>query len=137
MVTFLSPHESTSKDWLDGPGLVAWCRERNILPRENTHGYLSKRFREWEQGCAANVYTVDALMVKEGRHLSELPDELWRSSPKRPTRKNAFAPYPKALRQQVLYALKQGLTPTLVSREFGIGVRTVQNWKRQEKERVA
>lgn len=71
--------EQETLNWLDGPGFVEWFDWAIGLSAltENQR----RRTREWEKGESASVYTVDAWMISMGRHLSEVPDELYVGSP--------------------------------------------------------
>jgi hypothetical protein len=90
-----------TSEWLDGPGLVAWLNEQRLLYVDEdeaaskrggaagngyftgydaAHASFMRRTRDWQSGGIASVYTVDKFLIHHGRHLSELPDDLYIAS---------------------------------------------------------
>jgi DNA invertase Pin-like site-specific DNA recombinase len=69
-------------DWLDGPRFVVWLEENGLFNVNLQLGSgLERRFRDWRRGAAASVYTADRALVRLGRHLSEIPDDLFTRPP--------------------------------------------------------
>lgn len=66
----------TKVDWTNavsanGPKLAKWCEENYI--HVDDKDTLSK----WRKGRNPGFDTVDRLMCRNIRHVSELPDEVW------------------------------------------------------------
>ena len=60
-------------DYIHGPGLCAWLEQRGYTA--NGGGMTEHR-----RGRPFTCWSADFHCVQAGRHLSEVPDELWRDS---------------------------------------------------------
>ena len=65
--------------WADGPKVAAWvdehCPERT--PERRYGMATERRLREWRMGAAAQVWAIDRMLTEMGRHMWELPDDVW------------------------------------------------------------
>lgn len=117
----MSPSLSETSDWLDGPKLVEWLGRYGL---ERSEHRLSEdhieRLRRWGKGGKANVYVVDEILIRLGRHLSELPDSLFLAVT---ARNGGMAP---ERREQLLRGLLSGAPLKAIAREVGCAVSTVR-----------
>ncbi len=60
----------------DGPALYRWLEVRGELDRARFVG--QRAILRWERGGQAKFEAVDRVLTALGRHVSELPDDIWR-----------------------------------------------------------
>jgi hypothetical protein len=72
-------------DWIDGPKLVAWLEESDILTAVSIQVGRDDecRIRAWRGGGAADYYVADRILCKLGVCIGELPESFFRSAPDR------------------------------------------------------
>jgi hypothetical protein len=68
-------------DWLRGPELARWIHARYTDVEAQLGRSKSRMLRRWEKGGAAEVWSVDQVLVRLGGHLHELPEGVWRERP--------------------------------------------------------
>lgn len=68
----------TNAEWANGPKLARWCEENGIVFERKDDSLV-----EWKRGRNPQVFTVDKMMTRNLRHISELPDSVWCESPKK------------------------------------------------------
>lgn len=68
----------TTAEWANGPHVVAWL-ERQGYDLHRLDPATRKLVERWRAGCQASVWKVDELLIRFGRHLSELPSAAWLS----------------------------------------------------------
>lgn len=130
-------------EYCSGPKLMAWLKEvePGLWADRNEGGTgavkstlgdsWNRRFYDWNRGSQASVYTVDRLMVSLGRHLLEIPEDVWEYE-------NAKKPSVRRMdreRARALDMLSEGYLPTEVAKEIGVATRSVTRWA--QKARVA
>lgn len=60
----------------DGPKVAKWITD-NLQPSK--HDYATcRRLSDWRKGGQADFFTVDRVMVRYDRHVSEIPENIWR-----------------------------------------------------------
>lgn len=66
---------------LDGPKLVEWLESEHLVTEEYEPGQVSKTQRDtlnrWRRGRPADVGVADRLLIDLGRHIEELPDDVF------------------------------------------------------------
>lgn len=60
--------------YADGPLVAEWLDAREIVPQQTTH---RKKLALWRQGRAADIYTLDAIIITTKYGLWDLPDAVW------------------------------------------------------------
>lgn len=108
--------------WLDGPGFAAWLEENTDLVPERG-SCLEKSIQLWRDGAKPSVFTADDLLTPLGRHLSELPDELYVDPP--PIGRAT----PPAVKEEALEALRGGERPASVASRLGVTKVSVYRWR--------
>ena len=128
-------------EYCSGPKLMAWLREvEPQLWAENSNGgngwvktilgdSWNRRFYAWNRGAQAHVWTVDKLMVALGRHLLEIPEEVWEYKSNKGGNSKFVNNKDKA---KALDMIAEGYLPTEIAREVGVTAHTVNKWKRQQ-----
>lgn len=129
-------------NYCDGPKLMAWLREvePHLWESEDNHGNTgsvtrtlggrwNRRFYDWDRGSQPDVWTVDKLCVSLGRHLLEIPDDVFllERRKKRPSVRK-----PNIDKAKALDMIVEGYLPTEIAREVGVTAHTVNKWKRQQ-----
>jgi hypothetical protein len=131
--------------YLDGPRLVEWLEAEGLVyidedDRRSTCGLRSegsyctaydmdgrqsfmRRFSEWRSGSTASVYTVDEFLIARGRHLSELPDDLYVS--------HRRATVESGVRSEAVALYAAGVGPREVGRRLGVNESSVDRWARR------
>ena len=67
----------------DGPGLVAWLRERGVEDVElGASG--ARTLLRWASGRYADFFAVDAMLTRLGLHAMDVPEELWHARARPP-----------------------------------------------------
>lgn len=61
---------------LDGRALAAWIEDHVTDLGAQLNGQ-TRTVQRWRNGASARIWTVDEVLTALGRHLSELPDEVW------------------------------------------------------------
>ncbi|MQA76051.1 MAG: hypothetical protein GEU88_17245 [Solirubrobacterales bacterium] len=118
--------EAPPPRWLEGPGLCEWLERSGAVLRPDVEldANMARNWRRWEAGGHADVYTVDRLLCGRGVHLSEVPDELWRTRrPYRRRRRVAARERERAARRHLA-----GAPARQVAGELGVSERAVRNW---------
>jgi len=67
----------------DGPRLVRWLVEASGFADSLTESE-KRRVYDWRRGAVAGFYVVDKMLTRRGIHPSELPEDLWLGSARRP-----------------------------------------------------
>lgn len=82
--------------YADGPRVSAWISQ-NLAVDSKRDETTARRVYEWKSGGTAQFWCVDRVMGRYGRHVSELPDEVWLAErpPRKPHKKRKVAPPPK------------------------------------------
>lgn len=110
----------TETDWIDGPKLVAWLGD-DVNGLERKRPAFARNLSRWRCGRAANVYTVDAVLVAIGRHLSEIPDDFYVPRPLRQV-------FSEDVKDEVRRRIRAGERPIDIGREVGVCDKTIHNW---------
>lgn len=107
-------------NYLDGPGLYAWLEEVDGLERLSERiGDQARTLTGWREGRAAGFYTADEILIRLGRHISEVPHHLYRPDPE----KNEKSP---EIREEIIRRVHDlGEKPGAVARALGICPKTV------------
>lgn len=109
-------------EWLNGPGFVRWLEEHcNVSQLEDNR---QRTLRHYRAGAQASLASADRILTALGRHLNELPDELWDSN-----RRNARKPH--AVKVSALRALADGTPVGQVAREAGVSTSTIRYWRKR------
>lgn len=119
--------------WLDGPLFVEWLYGR--FPDLDGHAkdLLSssdiRRLFDYRHGVCPEAYGIpDRICVALEIHLDEIPDKVWRTSPRRrkvQRRSRNASPWE---RRRALEMLAEGYFPLEVAREIGVTPRTIERW---------
>lgn len=67
----------TTSNWADGPKVAAWVKAHGHLRNLPSSDSRVSRVAQWEKGVKAGVAALDRMLTSFGRHLSELPDDVW------------------------------------------------------------
>lgn len=126
--TIQNPVDPDTAAWLDGPTFARWFRVEVLrLPPEGPQGVdydtnLERTLRAWADGRAVTLQAADEALVRHGRHLHELPENVWRHPPKHPRwTRNATKNRPA-----IEAAIRAGERPSAIAKRFGISDRTVR-----------
>lgn len=122
-------------NYLDGKKVAAWIEAElpHLVDKEHPNhvGHnptFYRRMYEWKHGAPATVWSIDALLVRHGRHLYEIPDDYYvaggHAKPKRKLLRHQPEVVSKALS---LYA--EGIGPTEIAQRLNINTKTVHNWR--------
>jgi hypothetical protein len=113
----------TNAEYADGPKLAAWLADEGYTFDKNLHPTEDRAIRYWLKGRAAKLATVDAVLCKVGRHICELPDEVWCEKPlqHRPR-------IPAGVKEEAIRRLREGSTVEAEARRIGCSPKTVQQW---------
>lgn len=135
----MSDLDWTNGEWVNGPKLAAWLRERDRLPEpSNDRGgeldWLRRRINYWESGEQASLATVDRWLCFLGCHISELPDHFW--EPARPRRHRAHST-PEERRRVLAWMDEHGANQKATAEQFGLAAKTVETWVRRSRKAVA
>jgi hypothetical protein len=122
----MTPEERAERsDWLIGPKVVEWLASRGLRhPDQQLTGNQARRFRDWKNGGAAYVYTLDAMLVRLDLRLSEVPIEFY--LPGDPRGHGGVKRISTATRQGIVAARKAGRRTLAVAKEFGVSTTTVR-----------
>ncbi len=93
--------------WVSGPGFVAWLKGQGLLTAEclsHRYGTYARQTLSWRQGQNIQIWTVDRLLTKLDRHISELPESIYIEPPPSPRspRKGELTAEDKALIDRAL-----------------------------------
>lgn len=110
-------------NYLDGQGLYAWLEENDGLEKvtERIGDGARRTLDGWKEGRAANFYTADEILIRLGRHISEVPQHLYRPDPVRKKKS-------PEVREEIVHRVHGlGEKPGAVARALGISQKTVLN----------
>lgn len=119
----------TNAEWADGPKFVAWLADKGLHIGEHEAGGkpLARRIRAWATGEEdASFYLVDRVLVHFGRHVSEVPDDIWLEQRRNFGRRRG--PVDAEVRVAALRMYEGGATAKDVSRRFGVDPRSLRVW---------
>lgn len=109
--------------WLDGPGLAAWFREEGLVPENEKASpqtaSVVRAVKRWDAGERASIWSADRWLIYSGRHLSELPDELWLEGPYH---------FDDEAKEEALRLLGE-IPLRHVAQRFGVAPATVRYWR--------
>lgn len=110
-------------NYLDGPGLYAWLEDVDGLERLGERiGDRARTLTRWREGRAAFFYTADEILIRLGRHISEVPARLYRPDPIR----QAISPEDR--KEIFIRVHNLGEKPGAVARALDISHRTVSKY---------
>lgn len=137
----MSDLDWTNGEWINGPKLAAWLKERDRLPTPNGGDcdkgteidWLRRRINYWASGEQASLAAADRWLTFLGCHISELPDHFWE-----PNRKRGVSTTTRAQRHRVVAWMKEhGASRAATAQEFGLHPRTVLRWEDWQREESA
>ena len=64
-------------NYADGQKVLKWLEKQGHDFYMGRHHPMQRRVTEWRSGGLATLPVVDRLLVHFGRHISELPDDVW------------------------------------------------------------
>lgn len=113
-----------SRDFLNGPKVAAWFRERGLTSPREQLGELRRNFYHWEGGRQATVWAVDEVLVQLGwsPDLDQFPEEFWEPPINRKAK-------PPATRWLATALLREGKTVMQVARGLGVSPESVRRWR--------
>ena len=117
----------TNGEWVDATKFVAWLNEHGITFSERgPYDTEARRVRRYVDGeaKAASLAAVDRILTSAGRHISELPDDLWLERP--PRRQGRVVPIDVRKKAVEMYA--SGMSAGVVGKELGVDPKSVRMW---------
>lgn len=71
------PADFDSANCADPAALVRWLEEQGLYGAVNRKDQVGRCVRHWVAGVPPDFYQVDRVFTALGRHISELPVEVW------------------------------------------------------------
>lgn len=135
----MSDLDWTNGEWVNGPKLAAWLKERDRLPlpcddRCTEVEWLRRRINYWESGGQASLATVDRWLSFLGCHISELPDHFWEPMAPRRVRPHST---PEERQRVLAWMEEHGANQRKTADEFGLAAKTVESWVRRSRKAAA
>lgn len=122
----------TNGEFVNGPKLAAWLKERDRLPEGTKHkdelDWLRRRITYWEKGEQASLAAVDRWLTYIGCHLSEIPDDLWEPRKKR---RHSSHSTPERRAMVLAWMDSHGASLRATAEHFDMSDRTVRSWHRR------
>lgn len=112
-------HETAN--YLNGPDLYAWLEEVDGLEKISERlGDQVRTLTGWREGRTANFYTADEILIRLGRHISEVPQDFFCADPVRSEKE------PEDKKEIIRRVHDIGEKPGDVARALGVCHKTVK-----------
>ena len=114
-------------EWVDGPKFVAWIEEvrpDHMAELSESHHRALYRFRQ--PGAKGSLDTVDRICCSLFLHLSEIPEDVWTTTPNKGRKVDAVR------KAQAVEMIDAGTPASMVARHLGVAAATVRRWIRDE-----
>ena len=113
-------------EWLDGPKFAAWLEDKGIAANDIDPGHGSAPGK-WRRGAGVSIYKADEILTRFGLHITDLPDDMYRESPKT----GPHAKYTEEEKLAIIAELDTGISKEELARQHGCCPRSILNWSRK------